>query len=337
MNRRLLWPLAVVLAVASSNANAFFFFFIPGGVVNKIGDAFTGAEGDNCVKDTTRVGDVITSPAGNKATVKSLSGTSSRCQNPALPIRALLVFDHTFSSKAGIDVPEGYEPETLTDMQRFEGGLLKAENWKTKAGFYISTAKRAPTSDMSMFARNIAGRMSTLMDDAVNSNDETIQVNGLNALRFEVRGKNKGIFGRKLLYVVTIIESDHELLVINAWSPDEADKASLQQLAFRVTGLTPVVAEAPPAAAPPASAQAQETAVVPMTAASAVVPAATAPAPVPVAAPVIAPEPAVQPAPVAPAVESVANRLRELDKLRKEGLITQTEFEQKKKSLLKEL
>jgi riboflavin synthase alpha subunit len=74
---------------ASSSANAWFFFFLPGSVTSKIGDALTGSEGENCVGANAKVGDSI-NVNGTFMTVKSLSGTSSRCTNPAWPIRALL-------------------------------------------------------------------------------------------------------------------------------------------------------------------------------------------------------------------------------------------------------
>src|SRR5690349_21588412 len=100
--------IAAALLCATTQANAWFFFFLPGSVTSKIGDAITGAEGENCVKAIAKVGDVLTSPSGNTATIKTLSGTSSRCRDPNLPIRALLTFNYSFSSKAGMDVPEGF-------------------------------------------------------------------------------------------------------------------------------------------------------------------------------------------------------------------------------------
>lgn len=69
------------------------FFYIPGSVTSSVGDALTGAEGAHCVPDRAKVGDTINFGAGRSGTVKSLSGTSSRCQNPEMPIRALIVVD----------------------------------------------------------------------------------------------------------------------------------------------------------------------------------------------------------------------------------------------------
>lgn len=65
------------------------FVFIPGSVTAAVSDKLTGSEGENCVTSTTRVGDRVTWK-GQTMLVKSLSGTSSRCSDPNLPIRALL-------------------------------------------------------------------------------------------------------------------------------------------------------------------------------------------------------------------------------------------------------
>ena len=67
-----------------------FFFFIPGSVVGKVSDAFTGAEGSNCVSTSIKVGDGVRLQDGRTGTVKSLSGESRLCKNPTQPIRALV-------------------------------------------------------------------------------------------------------------------------------------------------------------------------------------------------------------------------------------------------------
>lgn len=67
------------------------FVFIPGSVISAASDAVTGAEGNNCVPETAKVGTRITVPNQPTGIVKSLSGKSSRCTDPRFPIRALLV------------------------------------------------------------------------------------------------------------------------------------------------------------------------------------------------------------------------------------------------------
>ena len=245
--------LASILACAPTSANAFFFFFyIPGSVIGKIGDAITRSEGEHCVAATAKVGDVLKRPNGNTATIKSLSGTSSRCRNPELPIRALLVFDYSFSSKAGMDIPDGFEQKPLTDIQRFNGNLLHAVNSRGKMSFFVSSNKRDASTDSAGVAQAIATRMMNTLEEAKTANEEELTVNGLRALRFEVVGKTKVLFHPRFTYVVTLLEAPQELLVVNAWTPtDEYDKnkETLRQLIYRVSGMNST--EDTPAIAPP--------------------------------------------------------------------------------------
>lgn len=81
--------------MASFSLSGCFFIYIPGSVVSAVSDSITGAEGNNCVGESARVGDRVRTPGGGWATIKSLSGRSTRCQDPSMPIRALLAFDPT--------------------------------------------------------------------------------------------------------------------------------------------------------------------------------------------------------------------------------------------------
>lgn len=67
------------------------FVFIPGQVVGAISDTITGDKGEHCVSRAAKVGDLVRDPfTGLLYSVTSLSGTSSRCNNPAIPVRAEL-------------------------------------------------------------------------------------------------------------------------------------------------------------------------------------------------------------------------------------------------------
>lgn len=68
------------------------FIFIPGSVISAVSDSITGAKGENCVSNQAKVGDRIRMPNGAVGVVKSLSGTSVRCSQLELPIRAELEF-----------------------------------------------------------------------------------------------------------------------------------------------------------------------------------------------------------------------------------------------------
>jgi hypothetical protein len=252
LGKRAAGALFLAMLLASTSAHAWFFFFIPGSVVGKIGDAITGSEGENCVAEKAKVGDVLTSPTGNTAVIKSLSGTSGRCPKPELPIRAKLEFTYSFSSKAGIEIPEGYEQKLLNETQRFAGMLLKAENSASRTGFLVSTRRRAPNADPAAVARSIGDSMTRLLQEGSAAHDEQLQINDMNAWRFEVAGKTKGLFGQSVTYLVTILEGNEELVVVNAWAPTGSfakERQGLEKIAAGVKGIK--TGDAPVATTPP--------------------------------------------------------------------------------------
>lgn len=228
----------------SFNANAWFFFFIPPGATRAIGDAITGAKGNICVKDTYKEGDVITSPnTGDTAKILSLSGTSSICQNPALPIRAELEFTFNFSPKAGVDLTDDYEPAEITDLERFNGWVLKAKSkTQNNQGIHIVSYKRKPTLEIAQMANNIESKLiaNPKFKDGVSKNSEKLIINGMPAVRFEVTGTLSGLFGSQVTYLYTILEGDSEILVINTFAPTDkfdAAKSDFLSVAQNVTGI----------------------------------------------------------------------------------------------------
>lgn len=80
-------------ALICSQLSGCFFVFIPGSLIAKVSDGITGSEGEHCVSRAAKVGDKIRGGDGKIYTVQSLSGTSSRCTNPDIPIRAALALD----------------------------------------------------------------------------------------------------------------------------------------------------------------------------------------------------------------------------------------------------
>jgi len=218
--------LAIVMILAgltfSGNAHAWFFFFIPGSATRAIGDAITGAKGNICVKEGTQVGQILTANNGNTAKVISTSGTSSICQNPALPIRAELEFTYDFSSKAGIDLPDEFQPTTLTDLDRFNGMLLKATSKNTKNhGIQISSTTKKQNLDIETMANNLERAIlnGQKLKDITSAKAEKLTVNGMPAVRFEISGTLSGIFGQRIIYQYTILEGDKEMVVVDVYAP----------------------------------------------------------------------------------------------------------------------
>jgi hypothetical protein len=97
-------------AIIHTSASAWF-IFIPGGLITAAVDKAQGVEGDHCVNVLARVGDKISLPGGRSGTIRSLSGTSSRCANPSIPIRARLDLDDWSALRPGeqqtVCVPHG--------------------------------------------------------------------------------------------------------------------------------------------------------------------------------------------------------------------------------------
>jgi len=231
-----------VMLIACSDANAWFFFFIPASVTRGVADAVTGAKGNICVKDNAKVGDVIPSVAGNTMKVTSLSGTSSMCAAPGLPIRADVEYTFSFKSNAGINMSDDYEAKPLNDFQRYSGYLLQATSKSTRnKGVVINAREKKANASPEEISNAVEKGVIAALVDASSRNAEQFKIGETNAWRFEVQGKTKGVFGTSIVYIVTILEGDNEILVINAYAPAdniEKNRDELRKFALDVTGLT---------------------------------------------------------------------------------------------------
>ena len=79
-----------LIAISIVPLSGCWFIFLPGSAVGAISDGITGSKGEYCVSSSVKVGDQIKNASGTILTVKSLSGTSSRCKEADKPIRAEL-------------------------------------------------------------------------------------------------------------------------------------------------------------------------------------------------------------------------------------------------------
>jgi hypothetical protein len=255
--KKLLAGAITALACYCGNANAFWIIF-PTAPLDKLSDLITGSEGEHCVRETAKVGDSITSRAGQSATIVSLSGTSFRhCKNSQFPIRAKLEFNYAFSSKAGIDIPDEFEQKTLTNDQRFDGYILFAENSRENFGVTVSARPREYVADTLELLYGLAKNMESTLDGGTNGDPERTEIDGMPAWRIEVTGKRRGFFGQRYTYMYTAIEGDKEIVVINTYSLTddyEKRKAGLRKISESVRGLKTTVAESGPQ---PAESQAE--------------------------------------------------------------------------------
>lgn len=81
---------AFVIGAALSLQGCFAVIPIPGPVMDAGHDTLTGERGNNCIPDTLKVGDHIRLPNGSMGTITEISGRSTRCVEPGLPIRATI-------------------------------------------------------------------------------------------------------------------------------------------------------------------------------------------------------------------------------------------------------
>ena len=229
-------------AFSANTANAFFVVFVPGAALDRISDAFTGAEGDYCVKLSVKVGDKFRLKDGSIAVVKSLSdGMSPRCRSTIMPIRAVLApAMPEFSSKAGIELPEGWTPQKVSEQLRSRDIFFYASNKSLEAGLIMSAIPRAGIGDIDEFVKNRESSQAAKLTGTQASEIEQLNINGMPAYRFVVSGTTQT--GKNMTYHATLIDSGSEIVYLNSWIytvnyPDH--RTELGKLAYDVIGLGP--------------------------------------------------------------------------------------------------
>lgn len=221
--------------------------WIPGSVISAVSDSITGSEGSHCVGANAKVGDTIRLPGGGRATVKSLSGTSVRCTNPEMPIRALLEFADgktvtttptPYASKLSLSLSAGWEQKALNESMVIGNGILYATNRTTDTGVLLSATKREGITDLMEFANARKANQANRLTDPKQSEISQIEIGGRKALRFDVTGALKS--GLKLTYMMTIIEGSTEIAIVNTWTTAanfERQREALVLLTESVSGL----------------------------------------------------------------------------------------------------
>jgi len=258
----------------------------------------------NCVRASAKAGDLITSTAGNIAKVRSITGASPFCTDPMLPLQADIVFLNPLSQVFKVKIPADYVSIALNELQLFNGTLLVAES-KTSdnLGVLIDAIVRPATLSLASLANSLEKIQISQMQDARSQNPEQLRINGMNAIRFEVTGKLKGLYEQAETYQITLLEADKQFIRVSAYAPTNLypqQKAAMQKIATTISGVDP-----------PSTPSAQSV-------------------------------PVITPTPAAVSVDSKntrspAQRLEDLKGLLKKGLITQEDYDSKKADILKNL
>lgn len=328
-----MYLILLLACMAMPGAAHAWFFFIPGGAIDAIADALSGSEGENCVGANAKVGDKIRVPGSKVLVVKSISGTSYRCTNPALPIRALIVEDSEevlspqrdiqkvslVTSRAGLRLPARWESFAPNEEEAKRGIVLNGINKSNLARLTLYSERREGVADMLAYSNQVRARDARSLRDSKVSELVPLTVAGFPAWRYEVAGTAYNDVG--YTYIHTIVDAGSEIVRVSTWTetsdfPDR--KVALEQIAQGLTGFRPTASET-------TSSSPVTRDIAPSTSS---IPAPSGPPKVAVDEPV--PRRSDSPA-------SSAQRLRELNALYKEGVITQQEFEAKKKKLLDEM
>ena len=244
MNRKAI----ALAAVVSLTLQGCFFFVIPGSVTGKISDAVTGAKGANCVSATNKIGDKIRGPDGSIGTIKSLSGTSSRCTDARYPIRAEIVFapdtatpaapPSVYVSPVRFDSLVGWDSAPLSDAQSKAGWYAKIRNRNIDAEALLSATTHDGITDMDAYAQTRKTALLTAITDPVPIEQvHQLEINGLHAYRYIVTGKAKN--GQLATYVGTIIEGPKDIAVIVTYTfaaNYDQQKDALAQISLHVVG-----------------------------------------------------------------------------------------------------
>ena len=230
----------------------------------------------------------------------------------------------TFSSKAGLNVPDGFVPSTVTDDQRFRGILFNAKRKDDDASISISTVKRNVINiDLPTYVSNIRKSKVGTFETIKSSEIEQTTINGLNAWRYETEVKSDNIFGTRVSMLNTILEGADEVVrVVVAIKSGDYDekKAEFMQIANGIVGITaprmneknqPTISnnQAPTEVGNSNSIESKHDVISNNTTASSLT---------------------VQ-------TDTAPERLRQLNQLYKDGLIEKKEFDDKKKEILNSL
>ena len=232
----------------SFNANAWFFFFLP---VGAISDAISGASGDNCVGENTKVGDKITLK-GDIMIVKSLSGTSSRCSDSRYPIRAELEKDTTpitqATTNASIEIPDNYVNRELNDTQKkgYAVFWVYDKNKDSSMILYSINRNLIVTQTDDEYADKQLIQQGNTMDIMTSTPTNKFTINGMNVWQKEITGILKtGSYKKPISYLFTMYAGDDEFLLLKQWT-NEANFATLKPEYELVVGTVKGIVAAKP-------------------------------------------------------------------------------------------
>ena len=204
--------LAIVISACilfSSEANAWF-LIIPGALI----DTVLGVKGEHCVEKSAKVGDIKDLQNGNSAEIIGFSWLDKGCSEPT-PRRAELKFSF-FKSKAILKFPNTYKVNSDAGVNiKLNGWLLKARRNSIEINVY--TRKISSIANVTNFTDSFIAKKRQEFKEVFTSNEETINVGDNKVVVNIYTGSRKGYFGiiSNSSVITAVIPTDYELLLVS--------------------------------------------------------------------------------------------------------------------------
>jgi Short C-terminal domain len=227
---------------ASFSANAWFFFWLPTGA---LGGSSTGSGGSNCVGSTVRVGDSVIYN-GQRMKVVSLSGVSSGCSDPSMPIRASLVVDATpiqaATTQAKLELPDSWVQTPMPASMRAAYGIMMATNTSINSSLQLFSIQNNKVTDPNIenWVNSMMMRQYATLGNPTRTPINKVVINGSQAWQSEVEGDNKD--GGRFTHLKTIYTGQNEMVLLSIdteASNFPQHREELYKIAASMTGLTP--------------------------------------------------------------------------------------------------
>jgi hypothetical protein len=199
---------------------------------------------ESCIATTYKVGDKIPSPIGSSSysIIRSISGSSSRCQVQTNPNLANVEMVMGVSPKFQMEVPDEYKAIPINDLTKMNGTVLASlsERGGLRELYVFYRQREAIISPEAIMQATINGLATYTKEAPIVKNQEELIINGMKAWRYEAIGTGKTIFAPSVTYQLTMLEGDNEYLIINAASKSsnyEEDKQNFYSIAYKISGI----------------------------------------------------------------------------------------------------
>lgn len=174
---------------------------------------------ETCVSQEKKVGETITAPSGVSLKITDLVSASPRCLSKDLPNLAHTDFQMLLPGKAGIDLPEGYELQPLSDAQKYMGIVLAAKNSTADSIVLVSIRAKELTPDIFKYAKELRSSQSKPLINSHHTPPEQQTRNGISVWTYETIGKLHDAVGTKYTFEMTLVEGDRYVVAINVGAP----------------------------------------------------------------------------------------------------------------------